>query len=56
MGAVPVQGERSGAGTSWRSYALRTTKDVEAWVQGVTLREVTQGRKLLKALGWLVQG
>jgi len=38
------------------SYALRTTKDVEAWVQGLAPGEVTQGRKLAKALGWLVQG
>ena len=38
------------------SYALRTTKDVEAWVQGLAPGKVTQGRKLAKALGWLVQG
>ena len=38
------------------SYTLRTTKDIDAWVQGLVTGEVTQGRKLAKALGWLVQG
>jgi len=38
------------------SYALRTTKDVGVWVQGMAPGEVAQGRKLAKALGWLVQG
>ena len=31
-------------------------RDVEVWVQGMSSREVTQGRKLAKALGWLVPG
>jgi HEAT repeat protein len=37
------------------SYALRTTKEVETWIQGLPPGKVTQGRKLAKALGWLVQ-
>jgi len=37
------------------SYTLRSTNDVEAWVQGLAPGEVTQGRKFAKALGWLAQ-
>jgi len=37
------------------SYSLRTTTEVEAWVQGLPPGKVTQGRKLAKALGWQMQ-
>lgn len=47
-------GQESKDGPAMR-YALRTTKEVEAWIQDLPPGKVIQGRKLAKALGWLIQ-